>query len=114
MLSSIELVNHFHKFIVIYLMFGWVLENQRKYLIFFLPSIQYQFLINNNMCILTQLENKLLENASKKDETKKGEISDSFINKTLKKYNIHIEPSLREKIIHTSVYLSFCITYLLS
>lgn len=109
-----QLINQFHQFIIVYILVGWCLESQRKYLVFFLPSIQYQFLINNNMCILTQLENKLLEHESKKDESKKEEISDSFINKTLKKYNINIDPSLREKIIHTGVYVSFCISYLLS
>ena len=109
-----QLINHFHQFIIFYLLLGWTLESQRDYLIFFLPSIQYQFLINNNMCILTQLENKILEYESKKDESKKKEISDSFINKILKKYNINIDPSVREKIIHTSVYVSFCINYFLS
>lgn len=109
-----QLINHFHQFIILYLLFGWTVESQRDYLIFFLPSIQYQFLINNNMCILTQLENKILEYESKKDESKTKEISDSFINKTLKKYNINIDPSSREKIIHTSVYVSFCMNYFLS
>ena len=66
------------------------------------------------MCILTQLENKILEYESKKDESKTKEISDSFINKKLNKYNIHINPRLRENIIHTSVFISFCMNYFLS
>lgn len=112
-------INHLHKCVIIYITFGFLLESQRKYLLFFLPTIQFQFLINDNMCILTQLENKLLQYESKKDdskteESKTEEISDSFINKTLQKYNIHIDPTLREKIIHTALYASFCINYFLS
>ena len=57
----VNIVNYSHQIIIFYLLFGWTLESHRNYLLFFLPMIQYQFLINNNMCILTQLENKLLE-----------------------------------------------------
>ena len=102
-------INHLHKCVIIYITFGFLLEGQREYLVFFLPTIQFQFLINDNMCILTQLENKLLERASKTEE-----ISDSFIDKTMRKYNIQCEPSLREKIIHTALYASFCLNYFLS
>ena len=108
-MNTSQIVNQFHKIVILYISLGWMIENQRKYLLFFLPSIQFQFLINDNMCILTQLENKLLERASKTEE-----ISDSFIDKTMRKYNIQCEPSLREKIIHTALYASFCLNYFLS
>lgn len=112
-----QIVNHVHKIIILYISFGWLIESQRNYLLFFLPGIQYQFLINGNMCILTQLENKLLLEESKKNDSensKNAEINNSFIDKTLKKYNINIKPEVREKIIHTLLYSSFCITYFLS
>jgi len=119
-----QIVNHAHKMILFYIAFGWMIENQRTYLLFFLPTIQFQFLINDNMCILTQLENKLLlreskqtdpkKNDSKEEERVEPEINDSFIDKTLKKYNITINPEIREKVIHTLLYSSFCITYFLS
>jgi hypothetical protein len=109
-----KLINHLHKIVIIYITFGFLLESQRKYLTFFLPTIQFQFLINENMCILTQLENKILEYESKKDESKREVLSDSFIGKTLQKYNINISPSSREKLIHCALYSSFCLNYFLS
>lgn len=100
-----DIINYVHQIIIFYLLFGWISESQRKYLLFILPSIQFQFLVNDNMCILTQLENRL-----KTDEPP----NDSFVDKKLKSMNIFIEENLREKIIHCSVFSSFCITYLLS
>ena len=55
-----EIVSKIHGSIILYLLGGWIFESQRKYLVFFLPTIQFQFLVNNNLCILTQLERKLL------------------------------------------------------
>ena len=55
-MNNSEIVNKFHGPVVLYLLSGWIFESQRKYLVFFIPTIQFQFLINNNMCILTQLE----------------------------------------------------------
>lgn len=103
-----SIVNYSHQIIIFYLLFGWMYESQRKYLLFFLPSIQFQFLINDNMCILTQLENKLLNNETNEKQ------NNSFVDKKLKSMNIFIEENIREKIIHCSVFTSFCITYYLS
>ena len=97
-MNKANIINKMHTSIIIYLLIGWMVESQRKYMVFLLPSIQYQFLINNNKCVLTKIEEK-------KDR------NDSFIDKKLKEYNINIEPNLREKIIHSMVYGSFIISY---
>ena len=55
-----EMISYFHSILIVYFLFGWMIESQRKYLIFLLPSMQYQFLVNNNECFLTQLENQYL------------------------------------------------------
>ena len=102
-MNKANIINKMHTSIIIYLLIGWMVESQRKYMVFLLPSIQYQFLINNNKCVLTQIENKLIK--------EKKERNDSFIDKKLKEYNINIEPNLREKIIHSMVYGSFIISY---
>jgi hypothetical protein len=113
-----QIVNNIHKFVIFYIAFGWLIENQRNNLLFFLPTIQFQFLVNNNMCILTQLENKLLLDEAKKNDSEEDsieeEMNDSFIDKTLKKYNINMKSEIREKMIHVFLYSSFCITYFLS
>ena len=103
-------------------MVGWVFESQRKYLVFFLPTIQFQFLVNKNLCILTQLERKFLiqekeednKKNEKEDKENKEEIEyDSFTDKKLKEYNIHISPDSREFLINGIVYGSFIISYYL-
>ena len=101
-----EMISNLHTILIIYFLFGWILESQRKYLIFFLPSMQYQFLVNNNECFLTQLENKYLKEEGGKEKL-------SFIGNQLKKLNIDLSDRVREYIIHSSVYVSFVISYTL-
>ena len=112
-----EIINKLHGSIIIYLLTGWVFESQRKYLVFFLPTIQFQFLVNKNLCILTQLEKKYLlqeKKDHKKDNEEEEEIEyDSFTDKKLKEYNIHISNEIREYLINGLVYGSFMISYYL-
>lgn len=113
-----EIINKVHGSIIIYLLTGWIFESQRKYLVFFLPTIQFQFLVNKNLCILTQLEKKYLlqekKEYHKKDNKEEEEIEyDSFTDKKLKEYNIHISPDSREFLINGIVYGSFIISYYL-
>jgi len=104
-LSSI--INKIHSILIVYFLFGFTIQSQRKILLLLLPLLQYQFLINDNMCILTQLENKL----KKKEGI--NEIGNSFIDSKLKKLNIKISENTREKIVHTSIISIFLINYLL-
>ena len=107
-MNNSEIVNKFHGLVVLYLLSGWIFESQRKYLVFFIPTIQFQFLINNNMCILTQLEKKLLIREKKEEEIK----YDSFTDKK-KEYNIHLSPNTMEYLINGVIYGSFVISYYL-
>ena len=100
--QKVLLINRFHSIFSLYLLFGWIFVSQRQVLVFIIPTLQFQFLVNNNMCILTQLENRYL-----KDE-KKG---DSFIGKKLKEYQIELSDRKREIMINGLIYLSFCISY---
>ena len=101
-----KIISNIHNILIIYFLFGWILESQRKYLVFLLPSMQYQFLVNNNECFMTQLENKYL-----KEEGSKEKIS--FVSDKLKKMNIDLSDRIREYIIYSSVYISFVISYTL-
>lgn len=109
-INKSELVNKFHSFIVLYILFGWLIQSQRGFLLFFIPSVQFQFLVNNNTCILTQLENKLLKLEDDKKEDDK-ELNNSFIDKKMKELGIYLNPTIREYLVHSSVYISFLITY---
>ena len=102
-----EIVNKMHSMIIIYLLFGWIFESQRQYLILLLPTIQYQFLINNNNCLLTQFENELLK------QEKNDKVMESFVETKLKQLNISVSSRIRESIIHTAIFSSFLLNYYL-
>ena len=102
-----EIVNKIHSCLIVYFLCGWIFESQRKNLVLLLPSLQYQFLMNNNECLLTQYENKLLK------EEKSDEVIESFIETKLKQINLNISPKIREYIIHSSIYASFALSYFL-
>ena len=55
-----EIIDKLHSLTIIYLLFGWMIESQRLNLVLLLPTLQFQFLMNNNECLLTSLENKYL------------------------------------------------------
>lgn len=102
-----EIINKVHSFLILYFLFGWIFESQRQYLVLLLPSLQYQFLMNNNDCLLTQYENKLLK------EEKNDKIMESFVETKLKQLNITVSSRIRESIIHTAVFSSFLLSYYL-
>ena len=102
-----EIVNKMHSFLILYFLFGWIFESQRQYLVLLLPSLQYQFLMNNNDCLLTQYENKLLK------EEKNDKVMESFVETKLKQLNITVSSRIRESIIHTAVFSSFLLSYYL-
>jgi hypothetical protein len=101
-MNNAKMINMIHDFTTLYFLFGWLIPSQRINLVLLLPTLQYQFLVNNNMCVLTQLENKY---SLEKDKT------DSYIDKKLKEYGIIIHKNHLEKIINTSLYISFLISY---
>ena len=55
-----EIIDKLHSVLIIYFLFGWMIESQRLNLVLLLPTLQFQFLMNNNECLLTSLENKYL------------------------------------------------------
>lgn len=100
--QKVLLINRFHSIFASYLLFGWIFESQRKVLVFIIPTLQFQFLVNNNMCILTQLENRYL-----KEEKKEA----SFVGKKLAEYQIELSDRNREIMINGLIYLSFSLSY---
>ena len=107
MMKKSEIINKVHSFLILYFLFGWIFESQRQYLVLLLPSLQYQFLMNNNDCLLTQYENKLLK------EEKNDKVMESFVETKLKQLNITVSSRIRESIIHTAIFSSFLLSYYL-
>jgi len=89
-----------------------MIESQRSILVVLLPTLQFQFLINDNMCILTQLENKFLKEKGK-GKDKEIIINDSFVDKNFKKCNFLITPEKREIMVHSFTYFMFLLNYFL-
>jgi len=106
-----QVAQYFHLTFVMYMLFGWVIQSQRIILVFLIPTTQFQWLINDNQCIFTQLEKKLLNDEKKKDAE---EIQhDSFVGSMLQKCNIDLSERIRETVINCCVYSSFLISYCL-
>ena len=106
-----QIAQYFHLTFVIYMLFGWILQSQRIILVFVIPTTQFQWLINDNQCIFTQLEKKLLNDEKKKDAE---EIQhDSFVGSMLQKCNIDLSDRIRETVVNCCVYSSFLISYCL-
>ena len=101
-MNKAKIINMIHNFSSLYFIFGWIIPSQRVNLVLLIPTLQYQFLVNNNMCILTQLENKY---SLEKDKT------DSYVDKKLKEYGIVMSETNLERLINTSLYMSFLISY---
>ena len=64
--------------------------------------------MNNDECVITQLENRLL-----KDEKREDEVKESFVNSQLKYFNVHLEPRVCKNMIYGCVYGSFLLSYFL-
>ena len=117
-----QIVHYFHLTFVMYMLFGWVIQSQRMILVFLIPTTQFHWLINDNQCMFTQLEKKLLNDEKKKDDKKdekKDEKNaediqlDSFVGSMLQKCNIDLSERISETVINCCVYSSFLISYCL-
>ena len=78
------IVNKIHTGIIIYSLFGWLFKSQRNTLLLLLPTLQYQFLVNNNNCIL---QKKNTSKRLKYDEL--NEEDKIAVNNFVKKYYSH-------------------------
>ena len=59
MIKKSEIINKIHIVVYLYLVFGWLFSlTSCKILLFFSPTVMAQWGINNDRCILTQLEEK--------------------------------------------------------
>jgi len=122
MLKLSEIVNKFHLFLSGYIFVGWMFSDiHSKILLGLIPSVYGNWLVNDNRCLLTVLEHKLIEVEesrevdSKKDDSKKGddneEVYEGFFLKMLKSHNIDINNDDLNKILTVISYHSFLQSY---
>lgn len=129
MLKLSEIVNKFHLFLSGYIFVGWMFSDiHSKILLGLIPSVYGNWLVNDNRCLLTVLEHKLIEvegpmeENSKKDDSKKDddskknddseeEVYEGFFLKMLKSNNIDINNDDLNKILTVISYHSFLQSY---
>lgn len=109
-MNNTQLINNIHHFFIIYLFMGGILESHRSFLVLLIPTLQFQFLLNDNKCILTQLEERLINNERNEDNKKELQL-DTFVNRKLLEYNININPVIKDRLIHTTLYFLFLGNY---
>lgn len=103
-----------HKLLVYFITFGCILPV--KYLPFHLimwPIVYIHWKLNDNKCVLTQLEQWVKDGTSMKDVRKVGEKRDCdfyFAKKTLNDYSITVTDDDIDKLI----YIIFSISWLIS
>lgn len=126
MINKSEIINKLHLIVYLYLVFGWLLsETSCKFLLFFSPTVMVQWGINNDKCILTQLEEKykkeemnikilkkdddqIVEKDKEKGEDKEG---GSFTRNMFKKFGIEITERGTNILTYMVAYHSFLQSY---
>jgi len=124
MLKLSEIVNKFHLFLSGYIVVGWMFSDiHSKILLGLIPSVYGNWLVNDNKCLLTVLEHKLIEVEeskeldSKKDDSKKDnddkeeEVYEGFFLKMIKSHGIDINNDDLNKILTVISYHSFLQSY---
>ena len=125
-LKKSEIINKLHIVIFLYLTFGWIFSDMScKILLLFSPTVMTQWGINNDKCILTQLEDKykkeelinikLLKKdddqiVEKEDDKIVGE-EESFTRNMFKKFGIDITERGTTVITYMVAYHSFLQSY---
>lgn len=122
MLKLSEIVNKFHLFLSGYIVVGWMFSDiHSKILLGLIPSVYGNWLVNDNKCLLTVLEHKMIEIEgsrevdSKKDDSKKDdeedEVYEGFFLKMIKSHGIDINNNDLNKILTVISYHSFLQSY---
>ena len=100
-------INNINSLICMYIIFGWLSKYHSHILVFLIPSIYIYWLLYDNKCLLTTLENHFRIADKDKDKDKdKG-----FIETKLENLNINISNTKLDKLIIFISYFSFILSY---
>ena len=128
MIKKSEVINKIHIVVYLYLIFGWLFSlTSCKFLLFFSPTVMAQWGINNDRCILTQLEekykkeelvnvkilkkddNQIVDKGEKEDKEKEENIS--FTRHMFKNFGIDITERGSHILTYMVAYHSFLQSY---
>ena len=96
-------INNLHLALCCYSSIGWLSEYHSKILVFLLPSMMFNWLIDDNQCWMTRLEDYFRVN--------KGVVKEGFIENKLKTYNLDIKDINIDKCISGFTYVLFLLSY---
>ena len=100
-----EIINYGHSLFSIYLMFGWSISQIHcKSLMLLIPMGYLNYLLDDNKCFLTRLEQYYKKQYNIIDEK-------DFISSKLERINIKINKKILDKIIYISLFNSYLISY---
>ena len=98
-----NIINYTHSIFSLYMIFGWTISDYHcKILLFLVPSSYLYYLLDDNYCFITRIENHF------KDDDKK-EIS--FIQTKLNNINIKLKQQLLDKIIYVVLFNTYIMSY---
>ena len=130
-LKKSEIMNKFHIGFYLYLTFGWMISDLScKFLLFLTPTVITQWGINNNKCILTKIEDILIQREKEeeiillkkddrildkkdedKDEVEKKDNDESFLRGLCNQYGIEISDRGLNILSYLTAYHSFLQSY---
>ena len=96
-------INNIHLALCAYSCIGWLSEYHSRILVFLLPSMLFNWLMDDNQCWMTRLENYFRIN---NDNESMG-----FIENKLKAYNIQLKDIDIDKCINIVTYILFILSY---
>ena len=104
--SLVLIIRFIHLFSLLFVIFAWLLPYRLATIIhlFFVPLMIVQWKLNQNRCLLTDLENYL-------DNTSVQQEPGGFIKSILKKF---YDPLPSEQKIKITIYTALLISYLIS
>lgn len=96
-------INNIHLALCAYSCIGWLSVYHSGILVFLLPTMQFNWLMDDNKCCMTRLENYFRRS--------KGDKSIGFIENKLKEYNIEVKDVNIDKCINIVTYILFILSY---
>ena len=107
-----NVINIFHTGLSVYLAFGWMLPIiNNKFLIGFIPSVYVNWLVDDNRCIITRLEQHYKEIEDEKEGKKIYIHHEGFVQTKLKSYNIHLTRDTINNLLVGILFHSFVQSY---
>ena len=95
-------INNLHLLLCFYSCIGWMSSYHSQILVLLLPSMMFNWLMDDDNCWMTRLENKF-----RVDKTKKI----GFVNTKIKEYGYELTDTDVNKLVNVWTYILFLLSY---